>query len=192
MRTGLHFIIAAVGLFGSTIAAAADAPSTTALPTQATNSTQTATWTRRTLLHFTHPPVIYSENGTWQEVSCDKLYEDVRFVLLQLGARASDMSVDQRGCYAFTRMRSVDVTFSVLAPADDTGKTPPGGLIQAQWKTVELKGDCSLLEYVTQKVLPLIPTKDAKYISLANCAKLGGIGVYAKVLVPAGPPEPVQ
>jgi hypothetical protein len=112
----------------------------------------------------------------------------VNFVLRQLGARPTDVVVDERPCYASASLRSIDVTFSVLAPTGNTAINPSWELVPAHWKTVELQGDCRFLEYVTQKVLPLISTKDAKYISMNDCNRLGGIGLYAKVLVPTPSP----
>jgi hypothetical protein len=172
MRTPLLILIAAVGLFGAATAAAAD-------------SSQTAVWTQRKLLHFVHPAVINSETGEWTDISCDQLHDNVIFVLRQLGARASDMVVDERPCHTSGLLRSMDVTFSVLAPAGNGASNPSWQLVPAQWKTVTLRGNCQFLEYITQKVLPLISTKDAKYISLNDCSRLGGIGLYTKVLVPA-------
>ena len=170
MRTSLLILIAAAGLVGAATAAA--------------DSNETAVWTQRKLLHFIHPPVIDSETGEWKEASCDQLYTTVNFVLRQLGARSSDLVVDERPCYASASLRSIDVTFSVLAPTGNRVINPSWELVPAHWKTVELQGDCRFLQYVTQKVLPLISTKDAKYISMNDCNRLGGIGLYAKVLVP--------
>jgi hypothetical protein len=175
MRTPLLILIGAVGLLG-------------AATTEAADSSQTAVWTQRKLLHFVHPSVMDSETGNWKEVSCDQLYTNVNFVLRQLGARSSDLVVDQRPCHASASLRHIDVTFSVLVPTENTVINPSWELVPAHWKTVELKGDCRFLEYVTQRVLPLISTKDAKYISVKNCSRLGGIGLYAKVLVPTQPP----
>jgi hypothetical protein len=175
MRTPLLILIAAAGLVGVATAAAEE-------------SSQTAVWTQRKLVHFVHPLVIDSETGHWKEASCDQLYTTANFVLRQLGARSSDLVVDERPCYASPALRSIDVRFSVLAPTGDKVVNPSWELVPARWKTVELRGDCRFLAYVTQKVLPLIPTKDAKYISMHDCDRLGGIGVYAKVLVPTQPP----
>jgi hypothetical protein len=174
MRTPLLILIAAAGLVGAATAAA--------------DSSQTAVWTQRKLLHFIHPSVINSETGEWTEVSCDQLYDNVSFVLRQLGARPSDLVVDQRPCHASATLRGIDVTFSVLAPIENRVTNPSWELVPAHWKTVELRGDCRFLEYVTRKVFPLISTKDAKYISVSDCNRLGGIGLYAKVLVPAQRP----
>jgi hypothetical protein len=168
-------LIAAAGLVG---AAATEAP----------DSSQTAVWTQHKLLHFLHPSVINSETGQGTEVSCDQLYNDEYFVLRQLGARPSDSVVDERPCYTPALLRSIDVTFSVLAPTENTVINPSWELVPAHRKTVELRGDRRFLEYVTQKVLPLISTKDAKYILINDRSRLGGIGLYAKVVVPAKQP----
>jgi len=43
--------------------------------------------------------------------------------------------------------------------------------------------DCSYLEYVTKKVLPLFTTRSVKLISPADCAKIK-VGLSAQVLMP--------
>jgi hypothetical protein len=185
MRTGLLMLMVAFGLFRSATAVAADAPAAPGASSEAAQSSQPAVWTRRKLLDFSGPSVITSETGTWEAASCDRLYDDVKFVLLELGARASDMAVDQRGCYAATSRRSLDVTFSVLAPIDRSGNAVAGEWVAAHWNTVALKGNCAFLEYVTVKVLPLFSTQDAKRIPISDCTRLGGVGLYAKILMPA-------
>ena len=175
MRTRLLLIIAAASLGASAVVSAAD-------------SHQTAVWEPRTLRHFTLPLVVNSENGPLQMASCDQIYDEAKLLLLQLGARASDIHADLRGCYAYTIERSIDVTFSVLVPTTQTTQTTqttnnaPGPLIETHWKTVMLKGNCRLLEDATKKIVPLFTTSDVKLISSADCAKLG-VGFFGKVLV---------
>jgi len=172
VRTPLLMLLASLALAGS---AAAD---------------QTATWTERKLLHFSPPALYVPENGYLTNthfISCDQLIDRVTFVLQQLGARPG--AVDQRGCHKGNGMvKSIDVTFSVLAPLDATPHNygPP---IPARWQTVELSGsdsgrDCAFLRYATIKILPLFPARNIKLISPDDCARLG-VGLRAEVLKPA-------
>src|SRR5665213_1475036 len=170
MRTQLLMLIAAIGLVGSATAAAAD-------------STQSATWTQRKLLGFSPPPnyapgVGYASNS--QFISCDEIIDRVQFILVQLGARPDDIAVDQRDCRrGQSTVRSVDVKFSVLAPADTPANPAAGASVEAHWQTIELGGadvglgDCAFLRYVTLKVLPLFATRNVKLISPDVCAKVG-------------------
>lgn len=147
---------------------------------------QTAVWEPRSLRNFTLPLVVNSENGPLQMASCDQIYDEAKILLLQFGARASDMHADLRGCYAYTIERSIDITFSVLVPTKQTTNNAPGPLIEAHWQTVLLKGNCRLLENATKKILPLFTTSNVKLISSADCARLG-VGFFGKVL--AAPEE---
>jgi hypothetical protein len=178
MRTQLLMLIAAIGLVGSATAAAAD-------------STQSAAWTQRKLLRFSPPANYVPASGyltNTQFLSCDELINRVQFVLLRLGARADNIAVDQRDCRrGGVEVRSVDVTFSVLAPTGNTGKPAAGAPVAAHWQTIELGGpdvglgDCAFLRYVTVKILPLFSTRNVKLISTSDCARLG-VGLRAEVL----------
>lgn len=168
MPTRYLAVLAAIGLTASAAAAAAD-------------STQAAVWEQRTLRNFTLPLVVNSENGPLQEASCDQLYTAAKVLLLQLGARSSDMRVDQRGCQAYTTSRNIDVTFWALAPAKETKKNSAGPVVEAHWETVQLSGNCGVLQEATKKMLPLFATSDVKLISSADCARIG-VGIYGKVL----------
>jgi hypothetical protein len=175
MRTRLLMLTAAVGIVAAAAVAAADV-------------TQTAVWEQRTLQNFTLPLVVNSENGALQPASCDQLYTAAKLLLLQLGARESDMRVDQRGCQAYTTTRSIDVIFWALALAKDTTSNTAGPLIAAHWETVRLSGNCSVLQEATRKILPLLATSEVRLISSADCAKIG-VGIYGKVLKAAAQPE---
>jgi hypothetical protein len=182
MRTQLPMLIAAIGLVGSATAAA--------------DSTQSATWTQRKLLQFSPPSNYVPANGYLSNthfLSCDELIDRVQFVLLKLGARADHITVDQRECRrSGVEVRSIDATFSVLAPIDNTGKPVAGAPVEAHWQTIELGGpdvglgDCAFLRYVTLRILPLFSARNVKLISTADCARLG-VGLRAEVL--KAPPE---
>jgi hypothetical protein len=174
MRKPLLILIAAAGLIAFATAESASA-STVAAPTA--ESPQGAVWAPRKLVNFA-PPYIHS---------CDRLYEKLRFVLLQLGARDSDLQIDQRTCLAGSPIPSVDATFSVLAPTNGPGSTAAAAAVPANWQTVELRVgdvgvfDCAYLKYVTAKILPLFSTKAVKLIPAAVCNKFD-VGLRAEIL----------
>ena len=187
MRTLSVMFLVAAALVGSVTAKAADPFVVSAVASEVLDSNQGAVWERRTLLKFTHPLTINSETQGWREVSCDQIYNSVRDLLLQLGARASDMTVDERACYAYSRVRSIDVRFSVLAPSGSTRGNIAGPAAEARWETVAMKGNCPYLQYITKTVLPLFSTRNVKLISTADCARFG-VGLYAQVLKAPGQP----
>jgi hypothetical protein len=169
MRCALLTTVLALGLVGTATAAAED-PS------------QPAVWAQRTLPSFTHP--LICTNSTTQgcrEASCDQLQEKAETLLTQLGMRENDFNVDARTCYAGGPQKSIEVTFSVLVPADNTKANAAGPVVEAQWQTVALKGDCAFLNYATKIILPLFTTRNVKLISRDQCNKLG-IGLYAQIL----------
>jgi hypothetical protein len=190
MRTQLLMFIAAIGLVGSATLAAASTDATAVAPSATADSGQSATWTKRKLLRFSPPNVYVPANGYASNthfISCDEIIDRVNFVLLQLGARAGDIVMDQRDCRRGGAMtKSIDATFSVLAPTD-TVQRPARTPVAAHWQTVQLGGaamgigDCAFLQYVTYKVLPLFSTRNVKLISPTDCAKLG-VGLRAEVL----------
>jgi hypothetical protein len=131
-------------------------------------------------------------------LSCDRTHDLVTFVLLQLGARKSDLNVnvDQGQCGSGIGFApAIDATFSVLTPSGAAGKNA-GVLVEAQWQTVELKktwdldylpanGDmCSLLEHVTKYVLPAFSTRNVKLIPRDFCERYR-VGLRAEVLKPS-------
>lgn len=129
-----------------------------------------AAWTRRQV------HVVYSD-------FCDSTYEHVRQVLLQLGARPSDLKVSELHCPALNGAASIDATFSVLVPIDPAAKGPGGASVDAHWQTVELKGSCIFLFYVTRKILPLFSTRNVKRIPRDFCARYH-FGLRADLLMP--------
>lgn len=165
-------VLIVVGLVACATGEAANAPAP---------SIQAATWIQRKVhLDFGYAPLVISEAGPWQEVSCDRLYDEVKSALVQLGARESDLQVDQRGCYGARGLRSDDVVFSVLAP----GKMAGGEWAEAHWETAALKGNCAFLEYVALKVLPLLSARNVQHLSKGDCDSQA-VGLRADVLMPA-------
>lgn len=163
-----------------------------------TEVSQTAVWVSRTLHNFNVPPV--GSTNTFGQ-SCELLEEELKGLLIQLGARPSDIHIDERGCPRDERrVLLIDATFSVLSPAEATGKNVAGTLV-AHWQSVEFKTeserkeiapteffqfnrDCSYLTYVAQIVLPLFSTRNVNVSSQAVCNKTG-VGFRAEALMPA-------
>jgi hypothetical protein len=156
---------------------------------------QPAVWTPRKLVNFS-PPVIGNARSL-NSASCDQLIERLRPVLLHLGARASDLKFDQRNCQIRGGENTIDVAFSVLAPAGDA-RNAAGTQADATWQIVELRTNqdkiqsrlgfslpltCAYLDYVTMKVLPLFSIRYATQISRDVCSRTD-IGLRAQVLKP--------
>jgi hypothetical protein len=133
-----------------------------------------AAWTPRQV------HVVYSD-------FCDPTYEQVKRVLLQLGARPSDLNVSELHCPAPNGAASIDATFSVLVPIDPQAKNAAGAPVDAHWQTVELKGSCIFLFYMTRKVLPLFSARNVKRIPWDFCGKYH-FGLRADILMPSRAP----
>jgi hypothetical protein len=206
MRVPLLMFIATIGLIASATAATADT-ATTVGPSEAAESGQTATWTPRELLAMGIPLPGHS---------CGDVKGELRFVLIQLGARASDLNMgrcDYRfglGPHAPPDGGGLSATFSVLVPADTTGKNAADAVAGARQQTVELRTGtvgpsgkllalrntptselegswdrtCGYLKSVAEKILPLFSVRHVKLIPEAVCEKYG-VGLRAQVLMPA-------
>lgn len=161
--------------------------------TSAAEAGQLAIWTPRKLVNFS-PPMV-ANAGSLSPASCDQLIERLRPVLLHLGAR--DLQFDDRNCETRPGANTIDVAFSVLAPAD-SGQSRAAADADASWQIVELRTNedkiqsrlgfslpftCAYLDYVTMKVLPLFSIRDAKQISRNICGQTD-VGLRAQVLKP--------
>jgi hypothetical protein len=196
MRIQLLILLVTLNLVASARAAVATPAATTGSPSGPAEAGQTATWTPRKLVNFAPSVVKSLADGP---LTCDGLVGDLRLALLQLGARESDLHIDERGCRAGNHW-GVDATFVVLASADGTGKNAADVVAEARWQTVELRTErvdrlesrhglafvrtCDYLEYLTKKVLPLFSVRDVKLIPAAVCEKTD-VGLRAQVLMPA-------
>jgi len=191
MRIKLLMLLATIGLVASAAAAAQAPAAATAPASETADSVQMATWTKRKLVRFSPPSNYVPANGYESNthfLSCDEIIARVEFLLRRLGAR--DISVDQRDCRRNGIVeRSLDVTFSALAPLDTVDKRAAGAPVEAHWQTVQMGGadvqigDCAFLKYATIKMLPLFASRNVKLIPEADCARLG-VGLRAQVLRP--------
>jgi uncharacterized protein YbaP (TraB family) len=103
----------------------AGAASETVTPSEAADLSQPVVWTQRRLFV---PLEILPQ--------CHLLAGAVRPLLLELGARTSDLQTDELNC---PTSHGLEVTFWVLAPADAAGKNAANKVIQGHWQNVEVK-----------------------------------------------------
>jgi hypothetical protein len=154
---------------------------------------QPARWAQR--------KISFTYSGFTTHYSCEGLVDKVRVVLLQLGARRSDMNVHEAGCTSRlgepTPFPAVAGTFSVLEPVAPTQAFSPngaGGIVFAHWQPVNVRfdrsqldmaGQCELLEQVKQHIVPLFPARNVDFSS--NCVPHqltpGGTALQVEVLM---------
>ncbi|HTX24035.1 MAG TPA: hypothetical protein VMD03_05220 [Steroidobacteraceae bacterium] len=151
---------------------------------------------------WTQKKISFTYLGFTTHYSCEGLLDKVRMVLLQLGARRSDMHVHEAGCTARlgepTPFPAVAGTFSVLEPVPPAQAYSPngaGGIVFAHWQPVsvrfdhsdlDMSGQCELLEQVRQHILPLFPARNVQFQSLCIPHQLtvGGNSLRVEVLIP--------
>jgi hypothetical protein len=172
MLTRFLLPMAFVGILACATAAAADPG-------------QPAVWVSREL-RFLGPDYLSPEVRNSGEplqltpTTNEQLYDQVAFVLRQLGAR--DVYRDMRGCWQVGTRPCVAMTFKVLAPNGTSGSTAESPL-QARWAPVQMGGDCALLQEATRTVVPLFSSRNIKLIPIATCEKIH-VGLRADVLKP--------
>ena len=156
-----------------------------------TDGGQSAVWTQKEF------QFVYQ--GFTTKYSCDGLRDKMRTVVLELGARKSDLKVYERGCSGRSGVPDpfpgVTVKMSVLVPADAAVAPGAEPTVPSQWKAVMLKldnsslseaGECELVEQVKQKVLPFFSTRnvDLKNNCVPHQLSPGGTLLSAEVLAP--------
>lgn len=110
--------------------------------------------------------------GFTTRYSCQGLRDKIRRVLLDLGARRSDLNVHEVGCTRSIGQPeaapSVGGTFFVLQPAPSSTEHP----VEAVWQRVNVRlgrrgldeaGQCELVDEVRHKILPLFSTRDIQF-----------------------------
>jgi hypothetical protein len=149
-------------------------------------------WVERTL--------DYTYMGFTTHYTCDGLEDNVRAMLLALGARKSDLKIESRGCTHLDHPEpspGVFAHFWVLAPlpSDQIDNAGAGQAQPAHWQTVDLvrlegpdwKSDqCELLEQMKQKALPLFTSRNLNFHSscFPHSASVGEIQFTVEVLRP--------
>jgi len=151
--------------------------------------------------------------GFTSHYSCDGLADKMRSIVLQLGARSSDLKVREIPCSGSpgrpTEFPGVTVNMNVLTPWDAASANAAATPVPAHWKLVEIStdrdplreaGDCELIEQVKTRVLPLFTTRNVEYRStcIPHELQIGGTVLKAEVLIadesqtagakPAAPP----
>jgi len=146
---------------------------------------------------WTPKEVQFTYMGFTTHYSCDGLQEDIRQMLLQLGARKSDLKVYEQPCSGPpdrpNPFPGVKIKMSVLTPAP-ASESDVSHMVQAHWKTVKLPyretginaaGQCELLEQFKQKILPLFTTRNVDLVATCVPHQLSPLGtkLQADVLV---------
>jgi hypothetical protein len=151
--------------------------------------------------HWVERKLDYTYMGFTSKYSCDGLEDNVRQVLLALGARKADLKIHSLGCTRFNGPEpfpGVSASFWVLEPLtpDQVSKVGDNGANASQWQSVDLtrlngaqwdQGQCELLEQMKQKVLPLFTSRNVDFHSscFPHSVSLGEIQFKADVLRPA-------
>lgn len=152
--------------------------------------------------HWVERKLDYTYMGFTTKYSCDGLRDNVRDVLLALGARRKDLEIHSTGC---TRLNGapepfpgVTAHFWVLVPVtpDDIGKVGETAAHPTQWHTVNFvrmqrfrfdQGQCELLDQMKDKVLPLFTSRNLLYHSscVPHQISVGDTQFTVDVLTPA-------
>jgi hypothetical protein len=185
------FAAAAVVSFGAwvgvpSLAAAADAGAPAAEPAA---QPEFAVWTPKEA-EFTYM-------GFTTHYTCDGLRDTIRAMLLQLGARKSDLKVTESPCSGIpdrpNPFPGVRIKMSVLQPAP-AQLSPDAQVVEAHWKPVKLPyretginaaGQCELLEQFNKKLLPLFTTRNVDLHAFCVPHQLDALGtkLEAEVLI---------
>jgi hypothetical protein len=183
--------VAAVVSFGAwvgvpSLAAAADDGAPAAQPAA---PAEFAVWTQK--------EVQFTYMGFTTHYTCDGLRDDIRDMLLQLGARKSDLKVTEEPCSGNpdrpNPFPGVKIKMSVLTPAP-AQISPDTPLVEAHWKPVKLPyretginaaGQCELLEQFNHTIMPLFTTRNVDLHATCVPHQLEPLGtkLQAEVLV---------
>jgi len=132
--------------------------------------------------------------------SCDGLEDNIRALLVHLGARKNDVKVNARGCPHGSsvpgRSAIVDVDFYSLSPSADANAA---NTVQAQWTPVQVSpthpyfmgsGDCELVDELKDLISKNFSLRDLNYRTdcVPNQVVLDGFSVKAQALKPLSAP----
>jgi len=185
------FAAAAVVSLGAWLGAPswADAADNSAPAADPTAPAEFAVWTPK--------EVQFTYMGFTTHYTCDGLRDAVRDMVLQLGARKSDLKVTEQPCSGQpdrpNPFPGVRIKMSVLQPAPaQLGSDTP--MVEAHWKPVKLPyretginaaGQCELLEQFNQKIMPLFTTRNVDLRATCVPHQLEPLGtkLQAEVLI---------
>jgi hypothetical protein len=153
--------------------------------------------------HWVQRKLDYTYMGFTTHYTCDGLRDNVRDLLLTLGARKRDLQIQSVGC---TRLNGVEpfpgitAKFWVLVPVtpDEGGKAGDALVPATQWQTVNLvrqrdlasdQGQCELLEQIKRQALPLFTSRNLNFHSscVPHEITIGDIQFSVDVLKAARP-----
>jgi hypothetical protein len=150
--------------------------------------------------HWVQRKLDYTYVGFTTRYTCDGLEDDVRNVLLALGARKRDLEIQSMGCVRFNGVEpfpGVRATFWVLVPvtAGEAGRSGDKIVAATRWQTVNLvkdrgypndQGRCELLDQIKRQALPLFTSRNLNFHSacVPYQESLGDIGFTVDVLRP--------
>ncbi len=145
-----------------------------------------------------HVRFIYQ--GFTTQYSCDGLREDIRTMLIKLGAH--DLKIRSYGCTRLVGVEpfpGVQVTMQVLVPAESAKGKQSGPTVTAKWQNVVLmpdnasfeeQGNCELIEQFKETFLPLFTTRHISYRSTCVPHQIMlGTHLSAEVLMPEAKPR---
>ena len=155
--------------------------------------------------HWVERKLNFTYMGFTTHYSCDGLRDNVREVLLALGARKQDLKIQATGCTHLTGapepFPGVSARFAVLVPAtpDEIGNLGDTIAHATQWHTIDLtrlrgfafdRGQCELLEQLKNKALPLFTTRNLLFHSscVPHQVSIGDIQFSVDVLRPLPAP----
>ena len=185
------FAAAAVVSLGAWLGAPswADAADNSAPAAGPTAPAEFAVWTPK--------EVQFTYMGFTTHYTCDGLRDAVRDMVLQLGARKSDLKVTEQPCSGQpdrpNPFPGVRIKMSVLQPAP-AQLAPDAQVVEAHWKPVKLPyretginaaGQCELLEQFNQKIMPLFTTRNVDLRATCVPHQLEPLGtkLQAEVLI---------
>ena len=139
---------------------------------------------------WTPKQVEFTYMGFTTHYTCDGLRDDVREMLLQLGARKDDLKVTEICSGDPNRPNpfpGVRIKMSVLTTPVPASLPAGTQIVPAQWKTVKLPnratlldaaGQCELLEQFKQKILPLFSTRNVDFRATCVPHQLDPLGIH--------------
>ena len=158
--------------------------------------------------HWVQRKLDFTYMGFTTKYTCDGLRDDVRELLVALGARKKDLQIHSTGCTKLIGPEpfpGVSATFWVLVPVtpEDVGKVGEGAAEATQWQNVNLltvtqvandQGQCELLEQLKNDALRLFTTRNLHFRATCVPHQItpGDIEFTVETLRPAPPAAPAK
>jgi hypothetical protein len=151
-----------------------------------------------------HHHANFSYYGITALYSCDGLEDNIRALLLHLGARKGEVKVNARGCPHGSSVPGhnaiVDVDFYSLSPSTDGNAA---NTVQARWTPVSVspthpyfmgRGDCELIDELKDILSKNFSLRDLSYRTdcVPHQVNIDDFSVKAEVLKPLPAPVPAK